>query len=64
MLPQKGSHGSEVVQGMVVGSIPTAPTSFFSDSTGLAKSVRQQKAALRREVRRRYGRNLLSVLTI
>ena len=29
------------------GSIPTAPTSFLFDCTGLAKSARQQKAAIR-----------------
>jgi hypothetical protein len=34
-------------------SIPTAPTSFLLDSTAIAKSARQQKAALRTEGRRR-----------
>jgi len=29
-----------------VDSIPTAPTSFLFQSTGLAKSARQQKAAI------------------
>jgi hypothetical protein len=32
---------------LVVGSIPTAPTSFLIHSTGLAETARQQKAALR-----------------
>src|SRR5215469_3568400 len=36
-------------------SIPTAPTSFLSDSTELTKSARQQKAALRTELRRRLS---------
>ena len=36
-------------------SIPTAPTSFLSDSTELTKSTRQQEAALRTEVRRRLS---------
>jgi hypothetical protein len=37
-------------------SIPTAPTSFLFDSTGLARSARQQKAAIR-EWRRRLTQN-------
>ena len=32
---------------LVVGSIPTAPTSFLFHFTGLAETARQQKAALR-----------------
>ena len=39
----------------VVGSIPTAPTSFLFQSTGLAESARQQKAAFRAGMRWSVG---------
>jgi hypothetical protein len=45
MLPQKGSQGSEVVQGMVVGSIPTAPTNHLPDGWILSRFARGQKGA-------------------
>jgi hypothetical protein len=35
----------------VMGSIPTAPTSFLLHITGLAKTTRQQKAAIRTRMR-------------
>src|SRR5712692_2730815 len=41
----------------VVGSIPTAPTSFLIHFTGLAKTARQQKAALTAGQRRRASKN-------
>jgi len=39
-----------------VGSTPTAPTTFLIHFTGLAKTARQQKAALRAGQRRRASR--------
>ena len=42
----------------VVGSIPTAPTRFLIQNIGLAKTARQQKAAIRaRAGRRRYDQS-------
>jgi hypothetical protein len=40
---------------VAISSIPTAPTSFLFDSTGLAKSARQQKAAIRARMRWSVG---------
>src|SRR5712692_757127 len=40
----------------IVGSIPTAPTSFLFHFTGLAKTARQQKAALTARQRRRASK--------